>query len=170
MLTVSYVFSVSMLSLGVLLLSGCGKTEQASESTSDLRISEVVESVDAPIVSTPKSETSRPPLNCPVMITALSIPPDRYNPRNLIFILKENLDFDPEQEDACQGDIKNLWPDMLRFNTEIEAHLPNIKHIGGITQSLPNFPVTEAGLKTHIDEAAKTENLSDRLAELIGQI
>lgn len=90
----------------------------------------------------------------------------RENTQYLTFSFQENPEFDPLGEDDCEGDLKNLWPDLTRFDAEIEAYMPNIRGISGTERVLKNFPQTERALKLFIDDAATDAKLHDTIGAL----
>lgn len=108
-------------------------------------------------------ETAKAPLNCPIMLVAHSNFSARENLRYLSFSLQENPNFDFAAVDVCEGDIKNLWPDLLRFDAQIEAHVPNIYGIHDVDRSLKYFPNTEREFKRFIDDAASDAGLHEAL-------
>ena len=103
------------------------------------------------------------PLNCPVMLVAHSNFRTRDSKQYLSFTIQENPDYDLQSGDACQGDIKNLWSDLNRFDAQIEAQMLNINGIHDVDRALKYFPVTERAFKLFIDDAAHEAELHDRL-------
>ena len=111
-------------------------------------------------------ETSLPEtLNCPIIIE----PYESKNKRDgdkvwLSFQLKENSKYDSTLGDACEGDMKNLWQDLKRFEHQIEKRRPNIKYIHGLLgYNLDYFPVTKTEIKSYFDKAADTVGLKEKL-------
>jgi len=111
-------------------------------------------------------ETVKAPFNCPMMLVAHSNFSARENLRYLSFSLQENPNFDSATRDACEGDIKNLWPDLIRFDAQIEAHMPNIYGIQDVDRSLKYFQKTEREFKRFIDDAANDAGLHETLDAL----
>ena len=113
----------------------------------------------------------RDPLNCPIMIAANSQNRRVYaegsseyrDESYLYFRLVENPNFDIELGDSCEGDLKKLWPDLARFESEIEIHMPNIAQIRLISVQLKHFPQTQDEVKHYIDDQAKAAALHDNL-------
>lgn len=120
--------------------------------------------------STPGTSLLNPP-NCPFMIEARSF---KYETKRaereklsldpyLSFELVYNPNFKPDERDDCAGDLKNLWPDLLRFETEIAAHWPNIREIDGLGQGLKFSPETFNETKRFIDQAATAANVREQV-------
>lgn len=123
------------------------------------------------------SETSKPevhflnPLNCPIMIEARSFKYEAVRAERenlslnpyLSFWLVRNPNFKRDEGDACEGDLKNLWPDLLRFETEIVAHWPNIRGMNGLGYGLKFFPETFNETKRFIDQAATVANVREQV-------
>ena len=160
-----FIFSLSY--LGVI---GCENPSQMLDAEQDIK-TEMSQDIS---VSSPedaatsvlhvKSTTDMSvPLNCPVMIAAHSNFRMRETKQYLSFSLQANPDFNPQTQDVCQGDIKNLWPDLKRFGAQIEAHMPYIDGIQGVDRALKSFPTTEHALKIFIDDAANDAGLHDTL-------
>lgn len=116
----------------------------------------------------PVVKTQRPPLNCPVMVSGKEITygPNQIKSKNLspdpywFIYLDENPSFDPQLGNACQGDMKKIWPDLLRFEIEISKYWPNVRGVGGMHKY---FPATLKEAKQYIDEAAKVEKISEQI-------
>ena len=94
---------------------------------------------------------------------------DRVKSQNLsadpywFVYLEKNPNFDSDLGDACKGDIKKIWPDLLRFEEEISEYWPNVRGVGGMHQALKYFPVTLDETKQYIDEAAKVEKIREQI-------
>jgi len=102
--------------------------------------------------------------NCPVMLTPMvSLPRDNDARSWLSFSLKGNPDFNPDKDDACKGDMKNLWADLRQFERELETHAPFVRSIAHIASYVNHFPVTETELKDQINQAAIDEELHEAL-------
>ncbi|WP_189586950.1 hypothetical protein [Litorimonas cladophorae] len=155
---------------GLLLFGAVGckvETETSSDVLSEVPAIEVVDPtpnvVDASWVTshkTPKIIGTGEPLNCPQMLSAQSFH-DRWRERQVLrFWIGENTGFDPNKEDVCEGDLKNIWSDLGRFNDAIETHMPHIK---GVSYSLRDFPETDRALRIFIDEAATASSLHQKL-------
>lgn len=155
---------------GFLLFAAVGckvETETSSDASSEGHAIEVADPtpkvVDASWVTshkTPKIIGTGEPLNCPQMLSAQSFH-DRWRERQVLrFWIGENPGFDPNKEDVCEGDLKNLWSDLGRFNDAIETHMPHIK---GVSYSLRDFPETDRALRIFIDEAATASSLHEKL-------
>ena len=147
----------SMLALCACLLAGCSAPDV-----------EVLEPVNVEAVAETQTQTVediavKAPLNCPAMITAKSDYSKRDDQKYLFFSISHNPDFDIDLGDACRGDVKNLWHDFLRFEAEIESHLPNVKGWFNATIIFKNFPKTESELKHFIDQASKNQGLPHQL-------
>jgi len=137
------------------LLAGC--------SAPDARVSEPVNVEAVAETQTVQNTAVKAPLNCPVMITVKSDYSKRDDREYLFFSISYNPDYDIDLGDACRGDVKNLWPDMLRFEAEIESHLPNVKGRFNSASILGNFSKTENELKRFIDQASKRQGLPQLL-------
>jgi hypothetical protein len=155
---------------GLLLSGAVGckvETENSSDVLSGVPAIEVVDPtpkvVDAIWVTshkTPKIIGTGDPLNCPQMLLAQSFH-DRWRETQVLrFWIGGNPAFDPNKEDACEGDLKNIWSDLGRFNDAIETHMP---HIRGVSYSLRDFPETDRALRIFIDEAATAASLHEKL-------
>lgn len=119
----------------------------------------------------PVVKTQQPPLNCPIMVSGKEITyeADRIKSKTLspdpywFIFLAENPNFDPELGDACQGDMKKIWPDLLRFEMEISEYWPNVRGVGGIHKY---FPATLDETKQYIDQAAKVEKINEQIGSI----
>lgn len=113
-----------------------------------------------------KTEIIKNPLNCPVMLMAYS-GANRFEKEDwLSFSFKENPNFDIELQDDCKGDLKNIWPDLVRFEEEIKVHVPRIKSVFQITSYLEYFPQTEKDIRAYINKASIDALLYDELAQI----
>ncbi len=147
-----------------LFIAGCSASDAESAKPQS---AEAVAKTNAVQDAAVQAEPVRAPLNCPIMIAAYSHSYDKasadilnlsYEPY-LSFKFQENPNFNAKKGDECNGDLKNLWPDLTRFDDEIETFMPNIK--GGFNSEiiLHNFPKTEHQLKNFIDQASKRQGL-----------
>ncbi len=144
-----------LFSLTLILLSACSKSQE-----SNLELETKTETPEA------LPEVIRKPLNCPVMLVAYS-GSNRFDEQNqLWFTLKQNPNFDANLEDDCKGDLKNIWPDLIRFKTEIKENFPRISQIISITSYLEYFPQTEEDLKAYINIASIDELLYDEVVQI----
>ena len=125
-----------------------------------------------PSFQAPKTTTTQPvetslpePLNCPIIIEAYESKNKRDGDKVwLSFQLKENSKFNSALGDACEGDMKNLWQDLKRFDHQIEKYRHNMQYIHGLFgYNLNYFPVTKAEIKSYFDEAADTVHLKEKL-------
>ena len=106
------------------------------------------------------------PLNCPVMLVVYS-GSNRFEEQEwLSFSLKENPDFDAGLNDDCKGDLKNIWADLMRFEEQIENHVPYIKQIYSITSSLKYFPQTRKELQSYMNKEAVDSLLYEELVQI----
>ena len=108
----------------------------------------------------------REPLNCPMMITAVSEFSKWEHETFLRLSLDVNANFDSQKIDVCDGDIKYLWPDISRFEAEIESHAPYVRGWFNTPVIMRNFPKTEHELKRFIDDTSKAEGLPDVLNKI----
>ena len=105
----------------------------------------------------------RPPMNCPIVITAVSDFSEQRGRPYLHLSLDKNANFDNQKIDSCNGDIKNLWPDLSRFEAEIESHAPYVEGWFNTSVIMRHFPKTERELKRFIDDASKAKSLPEKL-------
>ena len=126
---------------------GCHQNTVSNETVElDISTTEIVK----PILS----------LNCPVILTAQHVGVSRWreNP-SLSFRLIKNLDYDEGLEDTCKGDMKNIWPSLMRFQNEIENDLPYINDLSGISRNIEHFPKTFKEVKNHVNSDALDSSL-----------
>jgi len=96
------------------------------------------------------------PLNCRGMLS-LHSPNLRSGKKRLIIRIENNPNFDGAIGDVCKGDLRNLWPDIIRFNDELKSEDPYELWLSYITPNLNLFPKTHIEIAEHIDDAAKRE-------------
>jgi len=144
----SSLFSV----FGVIILIACNSSEQNFEHTEK----HGQELLEAQLIEPP---------NCPVIIAAYVSKNKLNNDQvGLSFQIEENPNFDSVSGDACEGNIKNLWPDLKRHSKLIEEHSQNLRHIYGfLGRNLDYFPITKADVKRYVDEAATAARLKEKL-------
>jgi len=133
------------------LLAGCSSPVDESSKTENVEAVAEIQSVQKAAVQAP--------LNCPAMIAAKSDYSKRDAQKYLFLLLVANPDFDIQREDVCQGDVKKLWPDILRFEAEIESHLPYVKGRFNSANLLHYFPKTEHEIKSFINQASNNQGL-----------
>ena len=159
-------FVISSFCLSMVIATGCEKLDQTREldhTRETVSNVHLLETVAAPIAPKRVHKDLRPPMNCPMMIVAMSTVSDKDGETHLRLGLKDNPDFDLNQKNACEGDIKNLWPDLGRFEDEIESHLPNVRGWFNAHIIMDNFPKTQQELKSFIDDASKVQGLPNKL-------
>ena len=116
--------------------------------------------------STPKTVNNPvlQPLNCPAILTTRTYNKWKTDQVWLSFIIEQNKNYKPNLGDACNGDMKNLWQDLKRFNPLIEKHDPKISHISGLFgQNLNHFPATKEQVKHFVDKKAADVSLTSHL-------
>lgn len=116
--------------------------------------------------NTPKTidNHSTKPLNCPVTLSANTHKKWQSDQAWLSFIIIENDSFDVSLGDDCDGDMKNLWQDIKRFEKLIEKHNPKLSQISGLFgQNLFHFPATKEQIKRFVDKKAANVSLTFKL-------
>ena len=148
-------------------LTACNFSSDAERATeSEIKASTEAAKIEVFEASSLETETAETdlPLNCPVMLSAHHVEVGRFIKHpSLRFHIIKNKDYDSSLGDACEGDIKNLWPDLLRFEREIEAYAPYIRNIGGISLNIEHFPQTMKAVKDHVNNSAVKYKLDEEL-------
>jgi len=118
-------------------------------------------------ISTTETVKATLPPNCPVILATQHVPVGRWreNP-SLNIWLTPNGNYDSILGDACKGDLKNLWPDLLRFENEIESYKPYINGINGIATLIEAFPQTINDVKDHVNSFATEYGLNEKMDQI----
>lgn len=98
------------------------------------------------------------------MLTSARRDADRHVKQPYLTLhLFKNPDYDESLGDACKGDLKNLWPDLRRFETELQTDAPHIYKIWLIGRNIKYFPITAAEAKNHVNASATEYGLDNKL-------
>lgn len=92
--------------------------------------------------------------NCRAMLTLHE--PELRSGEYIIWVyIKENPDFNATLGDACEGDLRNLWPDLKRYDAELKTEKPYKLRFHNVAVNLDLFPKTHLEIAEYIDDAAK---------------
>jgi len=142
---------MSLFCLAALGLNGC--TEPASKI-------EIVADENKEAIERLQTTETLKPLNCPVILDVIQKEKGRFRDHswvNISFI--KNPDFDASLGDACQGDMKNIWQDLKRFDVNSQYYRVHLN-------AVEFFPKTAKNVKNFIDATTIEYRLDYKLDQI----
>lgn len=131
-----------------LTVSSCtqkGETEQADLAPTTLPPTDITLQYDQKKLN---------PINCKGMLN-LEEPNLKSGKKRLVITIQDNPNFNAILGDVCDGDLRKLWPDLIRFDSELKSDEPFELWFTYMTPKLNLFPKTNIEIAEYIDDAAK---------------